>query len=148
MVRSSREPANNFFQMQEETSAKCTWPQYCKFNNINFGNGPYAKQMSHSPSKPRVLVLPTSRSRAASPLKPSAPSVARTRTKSSPQTPSKSLRRPPPQDEPPVPKTPVNIREAIALKQAEAKKAERASSSSRNGQPFDDLAGLEDALPT
>jgi hypothetical protein len=42
----------------------------------------------------------------------------------------------------------VNIREAIALKRAEAKKAERASSSSRNGQPFDDLAGLEDALPT
>ncbi|KIM80462.1 hypothetical protein PILCRDRAFT_822568 [Piloderma croceum F 1598] len=97
-------------------------------------------------SKPKVLVPPTSRSRAASPLKPSSTmaSPARARTKSTPQTPSKSFRRPLPQDEPPVPKTAVNIREAIALKRAEVKKTERASSSSRNGGAFD---GLEDALP-
>jgi hypothetical protein len=75
-------------------------------------------------------------------------SPARIRTKSTPQTPSKSLRRLLPQDEPPVPKTPVNIREAIALKRAEAKKAERASSSSRNGGALNDVAGLEDAHPT
>ena len=75
-------------------------------------------------------------------------SPARVRTKSTPQTPSKSLRRPSVQDEPPVPKTPVNIREAIALKRAEVKKAERASSSSRNGGAFDDVASLEDAPPT
>jgi len=74
-------------------------------------------------------------------------SPARARTKSTPQTPSKSFRRPLPQDEPPLPKTPINIREAIALKRAEVKKAERTSSSSRNGGAFDDFAGLEDALP-
>jgi hypothetical protein len=105
---------------------------------------------ARTPSKAKALIPPASRTRADSPSKPSAPMVSptRVRTKSTPQTPSKSLRRPLPQDEPPVPKTPVSIREAIALKRAEAKKAERASSSSRNGDAFGDLGSLEDALPT
>lgn len=100
-------------------------------------------------SKPRVPPSPAY-PRVGSPSKPSARSTttaspARLRTKSNPQTPSKSLRRAAPEDEPPLPKTQLSIKEAIALKRAEAKKAEVKAGSSK---AFDDLGGLEDAIPT
>lgn len=100
---------------------------------------------SRPSSKPRVPASPAY-SRVASPSKPSAgtASPARPRTKSNPQTPSRSLRRLAPEDEPPVPKTQISIKEAIALKRAEAKKAEVKTSSSK---AFDDLGNLEDVIP-
>jgi len=73
------------------------------------------------------------------------------RTKSVPKSPSKAIRRPPPvEDEPPVPKTPLNIKEAIALKRVEAKKTASASSSRAplgSSTGFDDFENLEDADP-
>ena len=129
------------------------WVDFCLFAARFTGMSRMPQSSSsRTPSKTKVLIPPASRSRAASPSisKPSSSTVSptRARTKSTPQTPSKSLRRAQPQDQPPVPKTPVNIREAIALKRAEVKKTERASSSCRNGGTSDDLTALDDALPT
>lgn len=66
-----------------------------------------------------------------------------------PTSPQKSpLKRtkPLPEDPPTSPKTPaLSIREQIALKRAEAKKAQTQSTVK---SPLDDFAGLEDALPT
>jgi len=107
-----------------------------------------------SSSRPTVktsLVPPTSRSRAPSPSKPSAgavapPSTPRVRTKSIPKSPSKPIRRVPPKEEIPIPKTPLSIKEAIALKRAEAKKA-AARPVVSGGAGFDSFDTLEDAVP-
>ncbi|KAG1840997.1 hypothetical protein DFJ58DRAFT_718238 [Suillus subalutaceus] len=57
-------------------------------------------------------------------------SSPRVRTKSVPKSPSKAIRRPPPvENEPPVPKPILSIKEAVALKRAEARKAVSTSSS-------------------
>ncbi|KAG6332765.1 hypothetical protein ID866_6321 [Astraeus odoratus] len=97
-----------------------------------------------------ALVPPASRSRATSPSKPattaSSPATPRGRTKSIPKSPTKSIRRASPKEEVPVPKTPaLSIKEAIALKRAEAKKTIVKNSSS--GGSFDTFEGLEDAIP-
>ena len=100
-------------------------------------------QLSQRPTS-KVRAPAPAHSRIGSPSKLSASSPARLRTKSNPQTPSKSHRRPASEDEPPVPKTPISIKEAIALKRAEVKRAEAKASSSRG---FDDFEGM-DAAPT
>ena len=104
---------------------------------------------SSRPTVKTALVPPTSRSRAPSPSKPSAvtsPSTPRVRTKSIPKSPSKPVRRPPPEEEIPTPKVPLSIKEAIALKRAEAKKtAARPVVSGAVG--FDSFDTLEDAIP-
>lgn len=110
---------------------------------------PYAS--SSRPTVKTSLVPPTSRSRAPSPSKPSAgavapPSTPRVRTKSIPKSPSKPIRRVPPKEEIPIPKTPLNIKEAIALKRAEAKKA-AARPVVNGGVGFDSFDTLEDAVP-
>ncbi|KAI9570616.1 hypothetical protein HD554DRAFT_366347 [Boletus coccyginus] len=110
---------------------------------------PYAS--SSRPTVKTSLVPPTSRSRAPSPSKPSAgavapPSTPRVRTKSIPKSPSKPIRRVPPKEEIPIPKTPLNIKEAIALKRAEAKKA-AARPVVNGGVGFDSFDTLEDAIP-
>ncbi|KAH0833189.1 hypothetical protein J3R83DRAFT_12218 [Lanmaoa asiatica] len=105
-------------------------------------------------SRPTVktnLVPPTSRSRAPSPSKPSAsavasPSIPRVRTKSVPKSPSKSIRRAPPEEEIPTFKPPLSIKEAIALRRAEAKKA-AARAVVSVGVGFDSFDNLEDAVP-
>ncbi|KAK7058329.1 hypothetical protein VNI00_001960 [Paramarasmius palmivorus] len=77
---------------------------------------------------------PQSRTGAITPVRP--------RTKSS--TGRSSPQKPATKDEPPLPSAPaMSIREAIALKRAEAKKAKAPAS----GSSFDTLATLEDALP-
>ncbi|KIK96430.1 hypothetical protein PAXRUDRAFT_10832 [Paxillus rubicundulus Ve08.2h10] len=105
--------------------------------------------MSRVPNK--ALAPPTSLSRAPSPSKPSAapstPLTPRVRTKSIPKSPSKSTRRPPPEEEPLVPKKPVSIKAAIALKRAEAKKAVTRPTASGGGLGFDNFDNLEDAIP-
>lgn len=54
---------------------------------------------------------------------------------------------PPPVDEPPLPAKPqLSIREQIALKRAEAKKAQTPADNTNGG--LDDFSGFEDALPT
>ncbi|KIJ66849.1 hypothetical protein HYDPIDRAFT_174179 [Hydnomerulius pinastri MD-312] len=107
---------------------------------------------SSRPTVKTTLAPPTPRSRAPSPSKPSAgavssPSTPRARTKSIPKSPSKSIRRPPPEEEPPVPKAPLSIKEAIALKRAEAKKTATKTSFSGGGLGFDPFDNLEDATP-
>ncbi|KAG1743461.1 hypothetical protein EDB19DRAFT_1698660 [Suillus lakei] len=100
----------------------------------------------------KTTLVPPSRSRAPSPSKPAASvSSPRVRTKSVPKSPSKAIRRPPPvENEPPVPKAPLSIKEAVALKRAEVKKAV-STSSSRVGlgdsTSFGDFENLEDADP-
>lgn len=106
---------------------------------------------SSRPTVKTALVPPTSRSRAPSPSKPSASSVAppstpRVRTKSIPKSPSKPIRRAPPVEELPTYKTPLSIKEAIALKRAEAKKATSRPVVSE-GVGFDSFDTLEDAVP-
>ncbi|OJA08474.1 hypothetical protein AZE42_02852, partial [Rhizopogon vesiculosus] len=68
-----------------------------------------------------------------------------------PKSPSKTLRRPQPvEDEPLIPKTPLSIKEVIALKRAEVRKAVSASSSGASfGNPagFGDFENLKDADP-
>ncbi|KAH7920418.1 L domain-like protein [Leucogyrophana mollusca] len=102
-----------------------------------------------------ALTPPTSRSRAPSPSKPASsvppPTPSRVRTKSVPKSPTKPpARRPVPADnDPPVPKTPLSIKEAIALKRAEAKKAtSKGTFDGGSGSSFDTFENLEDALPT
>lgn len=107
-----------------------------------------------SPSKPTfktTLVPPTARSRAPSPSKPSAstvapPSTPRVRTKSVPKSPSKPSRRTPPEEEIPTPKPPLSVKEAIALKRAEAKKAAARPAVSA-GAGLDSLDTLDYAGP-
>ncbi|KAF9223639.1 hypothetical protein BS17DRAFT_109708 [Gyrodon lividus] len=102
---------------------------------------------SSRPTVKTTLVPPNTRSRAPSPSKPSAasssPLTPRARTKSIPKSPSKSTRRPPPEG---VPRTPLNIKAAIALKRAEAKKAVARPNVS-GGRGFDNFDTLEDAIP-
>jgi len=99
------------------------------------------------------VLSPPSLSRAPSPSKlVVGASSPRVRTKSVPKSPTKALRRPPPvEDEPPIPKAPLSIKEAIALKRAEAKKTISASSSGVNIGPnvtgFSGFENLEDADP-
>ncbi|KAL4066862.1 hypothetical protein J3A83DRAFT_4098085 [Scleroderma citrinum] len=116
-------------------------------SRIPQGSTPRSQQTR--PTVKTALVPPASRSRASSPSKPAAansPATPRVRTKSIPKSPSKSLRRASPVEDVPVPKTPaLSIKEAIALKRAEAKKAAVKSSSS--GGNFDTFEGLEDATP-
>ncbi|KAF8558133.1 hypothetical protein OG21DRAFT_1289188 [Imleria badia] len=113
---------------------------------------PRVPQASSSrPTVKTALVPPTSRSRAPSPSKPSAsavasPSTPRVRTKSIPKSPSKPIRRAPPEEEFPIPKTPLSVKEAIALKRAEAKKA-AARPVVSGGVGFDSFDTLEDAVP-
>ena len=106
-----------------------------------------------TPSTPRVRTksVSKSRSRAPSPSKPSAsaiatPSTPRVRTKSVPKSPSKSIRRVPLEEEIPTPKVPLSVKEAIALKRAEAKKA-AARPVVSGGVGFDSFDTLEDAVP-
>lgn len=105
---------------------------------------------SSRPTVRTALVPPTSRgSRAPSPSKPSAsavasPSTPRARTKSIPKSPSKSIRRAPPEEEIPTPKVPLSVREAIALRRAEAKKAVVRPGVSKGG--FDSFDTLEDVV--
>lgn len=106
-----------------------------------------------SPRPPvKTTLVPPSRSRAPSPSKPAASvSSPRARTKSVPKSPSKAIRRPlPVENEPPVPKTSLSIKEAVALKRAEAKKAISTSSSRvglGNSAGFGEFENLEDADP-
>ncbi|KAG8213136.1 hypothetical protein J3R82DRAFT_11540 [Butyriboletus roseoflavus] len=98
-----------------------------------------------------ALVPPTSRSRAPSPSKPSAsavasPSTPRVRTKSIPKSPSKPIRRAPPEEEIPTSKPPLSIKDAIALKRAEAKKVVSGPLVGQ-GVGFDSFDTLEDAVP-
>ncbi|KAG1883436.1 hypothetical protein F4604DRAFT_1738394 [Suillus subluteus] len=100
----------------------------------------------------KTTLVPPSRSRAPSPSKPAASaSSPRVRTKSVPKSPSKAIRRPPPVgNEPPVPKPILSIKEAVALKRAEARKAVSTSSSRvglGNSAGFGDFENLEDADP-
>lgn len=67
----------------------------------------------------------------------------RTRTKSTVAR-SATPSRPPPQEEPAPPVPALSIKEAIALKRAEAKKAQGAA----GGSALDSFATLEDSLPT
>lgn len=107
---------------------------------------------SSRPTVKTALVPPTSRlsSRAPSPSKPSAsvvasPSTPRVRTKSIPKSPSKPIRRAPPEEEIPTFKPPLSVKEAIALKRAEAKKAAARPVVSK-GVGFDSFDTLEDAV--
>ncbi|KAG9315174.1 hypothetical protein JVU11DRAFT_4300 [Chiua virens] len=110
---------------------------------------------SGRPTVRTTLVPPTSRSRAPSPCKPSAsaiasPSTPRVRTKSIPKSPSKATRRAPPGEEaiPVTPKVPpLSVKEAIALKRAEAKKA-AAKPVVSGGNGFDSFDSLEDTIPS
>ncbi|KAF8134900.1 hypothetical protein EV363DRAFT_1447714 [Boletus edulis] len=114
--------------------------------------------MSRAPpsSRPTVktaLVPPSSRSRAPSPSKPSAsaaPLTPRIRTKSIPKSPSKPIRRAPSEAEIPIPKTPLSIKEAIALKRAEAKKttARPVVGGTSGFDTFDTLEDAPDTSPT
>ncbi|EGO24190.1 hypothetical protein SERLADRAFT_369425 [Serpula lacrymans var. lacrymans S7.9] len=104
---------------------------------------------------PALFPPSTPRSRAPSPSKPTrtapgSPVSVRVRTKSVPKSPTKSgLRRPPPEDEPPIPKTNISIKEAIALKRAEAKKAAMSKPNSGGDVGgFGSFENMEDALPT
>lgn len=105
---------------------------------------------SSRPTVKTALAPPTSRSRATSPCKPSAsavaaPSTPRVRTKSVPKSPSKPIRRAPPEEEVQTPKVPLSVKEAIALKRAEAKKA--ASRPIANGGTGFDSFDVEDVPP-
>ena len=106
---------------------------------------------SSRPTVKTTLVPPRARSRAPSPSKPStsavvSPSTPRVRTKSIPKSPSKSTRRPPPEEEiPQTPKAPLSVKEAIALKRAEAKKAAARPVVSNGGLGFDSLDTLEES---
>lgn len=105
-------------------------------------------QPSQRPTVKTALV-PPSRSRAPSPSKPT-PSVSspRVRTKSVPKSPSKAIRRPPPvENEPPVPKITLSIKEAVALKRAEARKAVSTRVGLGNSAGFGNFETLEDADP-
>ncbi|KAG2118497.1 hypothetical protein BD769DRAFT_1482081 [Suillus cothurnatus] len=100
----------------------------------------------------KTTLVPPARSRAPSPSKPTASvSSPRVRTKSVPKSPSKAVRRPlPVENEPPVPKPTLSIKEAVALKRAEARKAISTSSSRvglGNSTGFGDFENLEDADP-
>lgn len=101
---------------------------------------------ARTPSKPRSLAPPASRLRPTSPSKPSVNTATptRIRTKSTPQSPNKAARSQQLEEEPPVPKTPISIKEAIALKRAEAKKANLSKPAGGN---LDDFTGLEEADP-
>uniref|UniRef100_A0A0W0FAR1 Leucine-rich repeat-containing protein 40 n=1 Tax=Moniliophthora roreri TaxID=221103 RepID=A0A0W0FAR1_MONRR len=91
---------------------------------------------ARSPAKPSssASARPQSRTGAKTPVRP--------RTKSS--TSRTSPQKPVVKDEPPVPSAPtMSIREAIALKRAEAKKAQAQA----GGSGLDSLASLEDAIP-
>ncbi|KAG6373337.1 hypothetical protein JVT61DRAFT_6480 [Boletus reticuloceps] len=112
---------------------------------------------SSRPTVKTALVPPSSRSRsrAPSPSKPSASAVAppltpRIRTKSIPKSPSKPIRRAPSEAEIPIPKTPLSIKEAIALKRAEAKKttARPVVGGSSGFDSFDTLEDAPDSSPT
>ncbi|KAH7884337.1 hypothetical protein F5I97DRAFT_1440989 [Phlebopus sp. FC_14] len=104
---------------------------------------------SSRPTVKTTLAAPASRSRAPSPSKSAAstPSTPRVRTKSVPKSPSKSIRRAPVEEEPPVAKPALSIKEAIALKRAEARKAAAKSAFSGGGGSFDQFDNLEDAIP-
>lgn len=111
----------------------------------------FPQTSSSRPTVKTTLVPPTPRSRAPSPSKPSAgaipsPSTPRVRTKSIPKSPSKLVRRIPLEEAVPIPKLPVNIKEAIALKRAEAKKAATRPNFG-DGAGFDSLDTLEDSIP-
>lgn len=106
---------------------------------------------SSRPTAKTSLFPPTPRSRAPSPSKPSAstvasPSTPRARTKSVPKSPSKPIRRAPPEEEIPTSKAPLSIKEAIALKRAEAKKG-AARPVVSGGVGLDSFDTLEDVVP-
>ena len=102
---------------------------------------------ARTPQKRTNLVPPTSRSRAASPSKLAQSTTAlRVPTKSAPSSPRKPAQKPLPELEIPVHKPALSIKEAIALKRAEAKKVE-AANSSKAGRDLGDFEGLEDASP-
>ncbi|KAF7967140.1 hypothetical protein HWV62_5002 [Athelia sp. TMB] len=102
---------------------------------------------ARTPQKRTNLVPPTSRSRAASPSKlVQSTTASRVPTKSAPSSPRKPAQKPLPELETPVHKPALSIKEAIALKRAEAKKVE-AANSSKAGRDLGDFDGLEDASP-
>src|ERR1700722_3149192 len=90
----------------------------------------------------RTPTTPTSRSRTASPLT-IGPATPRARTKSVPKSPSRSATRKTPPPDVPLPKIQLSIREAIALKRAEAKKS--LPKAAPGG--LDGFENLEDASP-
>lgn len=114
-------------------------------------------RVPHVSSRPTVKTtlappITTRSSRAPSPSKPSAtaaafPSTPRVRTKSVPKSPSKPARRAPPEEEIPTPKPALSIKDAIALKRAEAKKT-AAKPVVTAGVGCDSFDNLEDAVPS
>lgn len=101
---------------------------------------------TRTPSKQKSLIPPASRLRPTSPSKPSVNTATptRTRTKSTTQSPNRPTRGKQLEEEPPIPKASISIKEAIALKRAEAKKA---NLNKPTGGNLDDFTGLEDADP-
>ncbi|KII89737.1 hypothetical protein PLICRDRAFT_52904 [Plicaturopsis crispa FD-325 SS-3] len=106
---------------------------------------PQSSARSPRNQPPKTLATP-SRSRAPSPLKPpGSPSTPRLRTKSTPNKPSRTTAPPPPLPDSDVPTKPaLSIKEAIALKRAEAKKS--AMKSGTGGGGLDTMDSLEYAL--
>ena len=97
---------------------------------------------SRTPSKPKSLIPSASRLRPTpSNLSVNAATPTRIRTKSATQSPARNKQL---EEGPPIPKASINIKEAIALKRAEAKKANL--NKPAGGHP-DDFTGLEDADP-
>lgn len=92
---------------------------------------------------PRTNVTPVSRNCVDSPITSSS-GTPRVRTKSIPKTPTQTSARKPLHSDDFSPQKPsISIREAIALKRAEAKKAQ----SKPSGGGLDNLVSLEDTLP-
>jgi hypothetical protein len=100
-----------------------------------------AKLSVQSPSTQRVRTQSTMR--ATSTATPSTPRVRTQSTSSRATTPSKQ--RSAAETPPPVPATPLSIREAIALKRAEAKKVQ--PKVAVTGEAADKWTGLEDTIP-
>ncbi|KAJ3787726.1 hypothetical protein GGU10DRAFT_136934 [Lentinula aff. detonsa] len=95
--------------------------------------------MSRIPQPPRVQT-PTSTPLKSRPAASSMPPRARTKSATGRSTPSK----PAVKEDPPLPVPTLSIKEAIALKRAEAKKAQEKARTA----PQDDSFSLEDAIPS
>ncbi|OCH86470.1 hypothetical protein OBBRIDRAFT_761256 [Obba rivulosa] len=101
---------------------------------------------SRAPPSPSRAVTTASKSRAATPSSPSPSLRTRTSQKGLKATTPVARRHSPPQEESTAQRTPLSIREQIALKRAEAKKASLQPGSNGLNDAFD-LGSLADALP-